>query len=225
MGARVTGVDCHPPLPGMMSEFRRVDLEADEFPEDAFRYDAVLLLDVIEHLADPERFLVDLRNRSTTLEPGRKAPLLIISTPNIAFVALRLNLLMGRFNYAERGILDVTHKRLFTRRALVRTIRDCGYAVERVRAAAVPFQTVVGGRVGWLAGKVAGALARVWPTMFGFQFVVACRPMPGVRQLLSRSERHLTTSPDLVALLAGGPATPPAAAARPPQPAQAAVTA
>ena len=208
MGVRVTGVDFYPPLPGTMSDFKQVNLETDEFPEDAFEYDAVLLLDVIEHLADPEKFLVDLRNRSATLEPGRKAPLLIISTPNIAFVALRLNLLMGRFNYAERGILDITHKRLFTRRALVRTIRDCGYTVERVRAAAVPFQTVVGGRVGWLAGKIAGALARVWPTMFGFQFVVSCRPMPGVRQLLSRSERHVVAGGGIEAALRPQPSRP-----------------
>ena len=31
----------------------------------------------------------------------------------------------------------------------------------------------------------------VWPTMFGFQFLVTCRPLPGVKQVLSQSERHL----------------------------------
>ena len=191
MGIRVTGLDYFEPMPGTMSEFHRVDLESKSFPVDPFAYDAVLLLDVLEHIADPETFLVDLRNKSKSLTALRKPPLLIISTPNIAFAAMRLNMLIGRFSYAERGILDITHKRLFTRSSLVRMLRDCGYIVESARAVAVPFQTVVGGTLGKLLGQTAGALARLWPTMFGFQFLVTCRPLPGVKQVLSQSERHL----------------------------------
>ena len=116
---------------------------------------------------------------------------MVISTPNVAFAAVRLNLLLGRFPYAERGILDVTHKRLFTRSSLLRTLRDCGYEIEKVRPAAVPFQTVVGGqRKGSIFGKLAAGLARVWPRLFAFQFVVTCRPKPSVRQLLAASERR-----------------------------------
>jgi 2-polyprenyl-3-methyl-5-hydroxy-6-metoxy-1,4-benzoquinol methylase len=191
MNIRVTGLDYFEPMPAMMSEFHRLDLESKAMPVDPFAYDAVLLLDVIEHIADPENFLVDLRNRSKSLTAMRKPPLLILSTPNIAFAAIRLNMLLGRFNYAERGILDITHKRLFTRSSLVTMLRDCGYKVESVRPVAVPFQTVVGGTLGKLLGQCAGALARLWPTMFGFQFLVTCRPLPGVKQVLSQSEKHL----------------------------------
>jgi len=63
----------------------------------------LLLLDVIEHLEDPEGFLLALRHRSQVPDIDR-APLIVISTPNVAFAAIRLNLLVGRFNYAERGI-------------------------------------------------------------------------------------------------------------------------
>jgi glycosyltransferase involved in cell wall biosynthesis len=191
MGVRVTGLDFFDPLPGMMSEFHRIDLETKALPVDPFAYDTVLLLDVIEHIADPETFLVDLRNKSKSLTAMRKPPLLVLSTPNIAFAAIRLNILMGRFSYAERGILDITHKRLFTRSSLVTMLRDCGYVVETVRPVAVPFQAVVGGTLGKLLGQCAAALARLWPTMFGFQFLVTCRPLPGVKQVLSQSERHL----------------------------------
>jgi hypothetical protein len=162
----------------------------------------VLLLDVIEHIADPETFLVDLRNRSESLTALRKPPKLVISTPNIAFAAIRLNLLTGRFNYAERGILDITHKRLFTRSALVNTLRDCGYVIERVQGVAVPFQTVVGGKSGSFLGRIAGLFARIWPTMFGFQFLVTCRPLPGVQQVLRQSERFHTTDASPQALIA-----------------------
>jgi hypothetical protein len=183
------------PLPGMMNDFHAMNLERHQegFPTDPFGYDAVLLLDVIEHIADPEGFLIALRNRSKSLTALRKPPLLILSTPNIAFAAIRLNLLLGRFSYAERGILDITHKRLFTRSSLARTLRDCGYEIETMRGVGVPFETVIGGRIGNLLGRIASLLARVCPTLFGFQIFVTCRPLPGVRQLLTQSEEHFGT--------------------------------
>ena len=89
----------------------------------------VLLLDVIEHLAEPEEFLLNLRNRSVATSAPNAAPVFVISTPNDAFLGIRLNLLFGRFYYAERGILDITHKRLFTRKSLLFALDQCGYDV------------------------------------------------------------------------------------------------
>jgi SAM-dependent methyltransferase len=185
-GMAVTGIDAYPPLPDMMDEFHLVDLEIGEFPVDPFSYDCVLMLDVIEHIADPETLLIALRNRAEPRSVQKRAPLLVISTPNVAFIAVRLNLLLGRFSYAERGILDITHKRLFTRSSLLGTLADCGYAVVKVIPVGAPFQTVVGGSLGKLLGAMADGLARVWPTMFAFQFIVTCRPRPGIRQLMKQ---------------------------------------
>src|SRR6185437_9548148 len=72
--------------------------------------DLILMLDVIEHLASPERFLDDLRE---TLSRNPRMQI-IISTANIGFIIPRLMLLLGQFNYGKRGILDMTHTRLFT---------------------------------------------------------------------------------------------------------------
>jgi hypothetical protein len=33
-------------------------------------------------------------------------------------------------------------------------------------------------------------LAKLLPSMFGFQTMVVCRPMPGVRQILTQSEKY-----------------------------------
>ena len=190
MGIEVTGIDAAPPLPDTIDHFRLMNLETDPTPSDVFRFDMVLLLDVIEHLAEPEQFLLDLRNRAEFTPSRRTAPTFVISTPNVAFLGVRLNLLFGRFTYAERGILDITHKRLFTRKSLLATLRQCGYEVQRVHASAVPFQAVLKGRAGRWLGAVSAAAARLLPTLFAFQFVVVCRPRLGVTQLIEESEQH-----------------------------------
>ena len=191
-GVRVTGVDAYPPLEGTMTAFHRANLERDRLPVDAFDYDAVLLLDVIEHLAEPEEFLISLRNESAATAAIRHPPAVIISTPNVAFVGVRLNLLLGRFSYAERGILDITHKRLFTRRTLLRSLAESGYAIDRVIGVGVPFEAVfAGSRIGRALGWLSDLVARAWPSMFSFQTLVVARPLPGVQQLLMQSEKRL----------------------------------
>ena len=42
---------------------------------------------------------------------------LIASTGNVAYILLRLALVLGMFNYGKKGILDLTHQRLFTVRS------------------------------------------------------------------------------------------------------------
>jgi 2-polyprenyl-3-methyl-5-hydroxy-6-metoxy-1,4-benzoquinol methylase len=189
MGIEVTGIDVAEPLPGMMAHFRQFNLEDMSLPVDVFSYDAALLLDVIEHLENPENFLLELRNRSRHISPTKKAPRLILTTPNVAFIFVRLNLLLGRFNYAERGILDIGHKRLFTRSTLVRMLRDCGYEIERVEPVPAPFEVVMPGSLGKLLGQIAWLAAQVWGKMFAFQWLIVCRPKPGIHHLLSITER------------------------------------
>ena len=201
MGIEVTGIDASPPLPGTMAHFRPLDLETDPTPEDVFSFDAVLLLDVIEHLAEPEEFLLNLRNRSAAVEPARALPVFVISTPNVAFAAIRLNLLLGRFNYAERGILDITHKRLFTRKSLLAALEQCGYVVTQTYGSAVPFQAVMPNRVGKALGWLSELAARAWPSMFAFQFVVVCTPKPGVMQVIRSSEQLRLLDPTIDRLI------------------------
>jgi len=191
LGIEVAGVDFEEPTTGTTNAFYRVDLERELLPVDPFAYEAVLLLDVIEHLGEPEAFLLALRNHSRYLRSDRPAPLVVLSTPNVAFAAVRLNLLLGRFPYAERGVLDITHKRLFTRSTLLAMLRDCGYQIESVRAVPVPFEAVMAGTLGKALGGLANLLAKLAPRLFAFQFLVTCRPLPGVAEVLREAESFI----------------------------------
>lgn len=187
-GIEVTGVDLVEPPEGSVDRFEKADL-GEPLPFDALDADMVLLLDVIEELSSPEQLLLDLRNRSRVLRPGQQAPLVVVATPNVAFISNRIALLFGRFNYTDRGILDIQHRRLFNRVSLRRTLGDCGYVIEKVLPVGVPWEAVIGGRLGRLLQRTTNLLARIWPSAFAFQYLVTCRPLPGVQQILSTREQ------------------------------------
>ena len=136
-------------------------------------FDAIVYGDVLEHLSDPLPVLVAL-NRS--LAAGGRV---IVSVPNVAHLWVRLSLLLGRWDYGDRGILDCTHLRFFTRRSFVRFLGDAGLELEELVATPVPLPQVVpprfhGGVLDAVHGFSAGA-ARVWKSGLGYQLIGVCR--------------------------------------------------
>jgi len=136
-------------------------------------FDAIVYGDVLEHLSDPLPVLVAL-NRS--LAPGGRV---IVSVPNVAHLWVRLSLLLGRWDYGDRGILDRTHLRFFTRRSFLRFLGDAGLDIEELVATPVPLPQVVpprfhGGLLDAVHGLSAGA-ARIWKGGLGYQLVGVCR--------------------------------------------------
>lgn len=71
-------------------------------------YDCIICGDIIEHLQDPGLIISILAKK---LSPKGK---LLVSIPNVAHIDVVANLIDGRFNYGETGILDNTHLRFFT---------------------------------------------------------------------------------------------------------------
>jgi 2-polyprenyl-3-methyl-5-hydroxy-6-metoxy-1,4-benzoquinol methylase len=144
-------------------------------------YDQVLLLDVIEHLADPETFLEDLR-----FSLGSQPRELVLTTPNIAFAVSRLMLAMGQFNYGQTGILDRTHTRLFTFRTIRTALQNAGWDVQEVVGIPAPYAKAIGhGRLATLLTRVNSALIRVAPRMFAYQILVTARSRPHAQHRLA----------------------------------------
>jgi 2-polyprenyl-3-methyl-5-hydroxy-6-metoxy-1,4-benzoquinol methylase len=136
-------------------------------------FDAIVFGDVLEHLSEPRATLVALGG---TLAPGGTV---VVSVPNVAHLWVRLSLLVGRFDYADRGILDRTHLRFFTRRTLVAFLREAGLRVLELAVTPVPLPLVVPSRWhgGWLRGvhSLSARAARAWPGGLAYQFVAVCR--------------------------------------------------
>ena len=163
-------------------------------------YQYLLLLDVIEHLEDPERFLEQLRSQFT-----HEKKTLVLTTPNIAFVVQRLMLLLGQFNYGKAGILDRTHTRLFTFRSIRRLLLDAGFRIRRVRGVPAPFPKVLGeGRLGRAALALNLALIRLSKTLFSYQIYIEAETTPDVAFVLEDSRRRASSAAeDAPALRAG----------------------
>jgi len=170
-----------------LHEFYLHDLN-DGLPRlDFAKYDRVLMLDVIEHLARPEEFLEHLREAFGT-NPSIEV---LISTANIGFFMPRLMLLIGQFNYGPIGILDRTHTRLFTFASFERAIRQSGFDIlERVGVPG-PFPFALGDN--WFSRLLLGinrALISVSRGLFSYQIFLRIKPRPTVDFLLRTAREH-----------------------------------
>lgn len=180
-GNRVVGVDRMAPDPECVESFddfvsAGVDQGLDEVRRrlGERKFDRVLLQDILEHVADPARLLSDC---ARVLSPSGEV---VVSVPNVANITVRASLLLGRFEYTERGILDRTHLRFFTRRTIRRLVRECGYEIVRERTSVMPVELKLGMPPSHFlmraVNRILAPLTRLMPGLFGYQHILVGRP-------------------------------------------------
>ena len=175
-GCHVVGVDKLPAKKVRLPYEQYVQADLDDpglrLPYER-EFDVVILSDVIEHLQNREAIMTTVRRHLT--ENGR----LIISTGNVAIWFYRISLLLGRFEYGPRGILDETHVRLYTQATFERLITNAGFEILRRRSTPLPFELIFETRADSLPLRLLDgayhALTRLWPAMFAYQFIVEAR--------------------------------------------------
>ena len=88
-------------------------------------FDTVIAADILEHLVNPWDLLVRLK---PALAPNAQ---LLASIPNVRNLGVLADLLInGRWQYRERGLLDITHLRFFTSAEMRRMFEETGYVCE-----------------------------------------------------------------------------------------------
>ncbi len=100
------------------------DVEKVELPYEEGHFDCIIYGDVLEHLIDPWALL---RKHSLLLRSGGA---IVCSIPNVRHYKNMKGLLVrGEWEYRERGVLDRTHLRFFTRKSIETMVRDAGFEI------------------------------------------------------------------------------------------------
>lgn len=177
MGFAVTAIEADPCAAAHGAAFCQNMIVADlnkEVPPLTGEFDVLVYGDILEHLREPMNVFRRLNQSLAT------NGIVVVSVPNVAHLFVRLSLLVGRFEYTDRGILDRTHTRFFTKASFRRFIEESGLKVVKLTATPVPLPLLIPpgfqGTFFRTMHRLNAALARAWKGAFAYQFVaVACR--------------------------------------------------
>lgn len=108
-------------------------IEGDIFkislPQEEGSFDLIIFADVLEHLTDPAAALNRL---SAYLNPNGR---IIVSLPNVRHITVVLPLLFkGEWEYKDRGIMDKTHFRFFTKSSSIALLKECNFEITGITA-------------------------------------------------------------------------------------------
>jgi len=178
-GNCISGIDVLPTASETLSLDRYYSADLDKGISsvvsqlNGIRFTRAILLDVLEHLKRPETILDECHD---ILDDDGQ---LIISVPNIANIAVRLSLLFGQFNYTERGILDKTHLRFFTRQSIREMARSRGYEVVEEQMTVIPIELICKlpshNPLMRMSNFLLRAATRIAPSLFGYQTMLVVR--------------------------------------------------
>lgn len=186
-GVEVISLDRHisPMTRTYSKEIIETDVDGYDFKSIDSYIDTIFLLDIIEHLIDPEGLLLRLRSQFAKDQP----PKVIVTTGNVAFFIVRFGLFMGQFNYGKKGILDRDHRRLFTFSSMKRLLDSTGYDVLETQGIPAPYPEAMGdnilARTLLVANRILIFLSR---TLFSYQMAYVARPRPMADHLLERAQ-------------------------------------
>ena len=97
--------------------------------------------------------------------------------PNVGHWYPRFRSTLGMFDYDQRGILDATHLRFFTRRSITKLIERQGFTIRRIEPVGLPLDALgLEGTGGKLVRLADSMLLSLWPTLFGYQFIIEAVP-------------------------------------------------
>ena len=124
------------------------------------RFDLILCLDVLEHLNDPWELIERL---GRLLKPGGR---LVASIPNIRHISVLVPLLFqGEWTYKERGILDKTHLRFFTKKSAIQLVTGSGLKLAFIKGLGLQSKSI--------SSKLNALTIGMFQEFFASQYLIA----------------------------------------------------
>lgn len=135
--------------------------------------DYIVFCDVLEHFVDPWSVLEMLK---ATMRPDGR---IIACIPNTQHWSIQVRLNRGDWRYADRGLLDKTHVRFFTRETIIELFQKTGFKVIQMqpRIFDFPNQQKALGIVTQMTELLGGDVQQSRQDAIAFQFVVVAEPM------------------------------------------------
>jgi len=132
MGVKeIVGIEVNPEMAAKAKKYCRNvivgDLETMEIDLPQEHFNAIIMADVLEHLKGPYQTV------SRILPVLKMDGSVLISIPNVTYYHILLMLLCGRWEYTERGIMDETHLRFFTRKTFVKQMENIGLQLVKLK--------------------------------------------------------------------------------------------
>jgi len=147
------------------------------------KFNFVLCADILEHLRAPDILLSNILSILT--DDGT----VLVSIPNFSHWYPRIRVLLGRFDYDARGILDQSHLRFFSRRSFLKISSLAGFDASQVSVTGTPFEVMLRGapqrRFKWdfllsILSKCDRVLCKIRPNLFAYQFIFELKPKAGI---------------------------------------------
>ncbi len=137
--------------------------------ESPLAFDCISFLDMLEHVMEPERYLIHARQLLST------NGVVLASIPNVGHWSVVADLIEGRWDYVPAGIHCITHLRFFTEKSIADLWERAGYTVERIERVLSPAPS------DWcdLWGKSRGLTANRC-SLDTYAFLIVGRPKGGV---------------------------------------------
>lgn len=137
------------------------------------KFDYILFLDILEHLLDYEKLLIDAKKYLN--KDGK----IIISLPNFVNIYVRLNILIGRVPLADKGILDRTHLHLFTHKIIRKLLKKNNYNIVQQKVTPIPvieiLPDVFKKNIGYVLNFILYMKTVIFKRILGYQFIFICK--------------------------------------------------
>ena len=105
-----------------------IENQTEDFYRDNRDVDCWIMADVLEHLKDPWKVLRDIRKNL------KDTGCVVACIPNAQNWSVIAKLAIGDFRYEERGLLDKTHIRWFTRQTIIELFHSAGFRIETMKS-------------------------------------------------------------------------------------------